>query len=108
MIPTKNSMRATFALCFAGALCATPIGAQSDGAETIAVRGATVYTMAGPPLTDGIVLIGSDGKITAVGECPEITSNAKSDYNTTAVLTDESGDTVAKAVFRSLVGPTKK
>jgi len=37
----------------------------------VAVRGETVYTMAGPPLKDGVVLV-VDGKITAVGPAAEV------------------------------------
>ncbi|MCL4819929.1 MAG: amidohydrolase family protein [Vicinamibacteria bacterium] len=40
---------------------AVPAGAQ------LAVRGETVYTMAGAPLKDGVVLVGKDGKIEKVG-----------------------------------------
>jgi imidazolonepropionase-like amidohydrolase len=39
---------------------------MSAVAETLAVRGDVVHTMAGPPLTDGVVVI-EDGKIRAVG-----------------------------------------
>lgn len=42
-------------------LSAAPAGAQ------VAVRGDTVHTMAGPAISDGIVLIGADGKIERVG-----------------------------------------
>ncbi|MBL0920937.1 MAG: amidohydrolase family protein [Phycisphaerales bacterium] len=45
------------ALLWAGA----PAGAQ------VAVRARTLWTMAGPPIQDGVVLIGADGKIEAVG-----------------------------------------
>jgi imidazolonepropionase-like amidohydrolase len=38
----------------------------SAAAETLAVRGDVVHTMAGPPLTDGVVMI-ENGKIRAVG-----------------------------------------
>ncbi len=38
----------------------------------IAVKGETVYTMAGEPITNGVVLI-NDGKITAVGSAASIT-----------------------------------
>jgi len=40
--------------------------ACSAGAQTIAVRGETVYTMAGAPLRDGVVIV-RDGKIERVG-----------------------------------------
>ena len=36
-------------------------------AAQVAVRGETVYTMAGTPIRNGVVLIGRDGKIEAVG-----------------------------------------
>ena len=43
-------------------LCAgVPASAQ------VAVRGETVHTMAGAPITDGVVLVGKDGKIERVG-----------------------------------------
>lgn len=40
-------------------------------ATTLAVRGETVYTVAGPPIADGVVLI-EGGKITAVGPASEV------------------------------------
>jgi imidazolonepropionase-like amidohydrolase len=50
------------ALILAVALLA-PLPAQSQ----VAVRGAIVHTMAGPAIEDGVVLIGADGRIQAVG-----------------------------------------
>lgn len=47
----------------------------------------------------------SRGTITAEGRCPEILTNEKADYETTATLKDRTGDIVAEAVFRSRVGP---
>jgi len=47
-------------LCFTISLCAQ-----------VAVKGETVYTMAGDPITDGVVLI-KNGKIEAVGPAAEI------------------------------------
>lgn len=44
----------------------TPLVAQ------IAVRGETVYTMAGPAIQDGVVLVGADGRIERVGPASEI------------------------------------
>ena len=38
----------------------------------VAVRGQTVYTMAGAPIQDGIVLIGRDGKIERVGPASSV------------------------------------
>lgn len=44
---------------------------RSAGAQ-IVVRGETVYTMSGPPISNGIVIV-RDGKIAAVGPATEIT-----------------------------------
>lgn len=38
----------------------------------VAVRGETVYTMAGAPIQDGVVLIGRNGKIERVGRASEV------------------------------------
>ncbi|HEX6042550.1 amidohydrolase family protein [Longimicrobium sp.] len=38
----------------------------------VAVRGETVYTMAGAPIRDGVVLIGADGRIERVGSAAEV------------------------------------
>jgi len=53
-------------------LAAAPAFAQ------VAVRGETVYTMAGTPIKDGIVLVGKDGKIERVG--PAAGVNVPSGY----------------------------
>ena len=54
----------TFALVISTAV-------QAQGAQ-VAVRGETVYTMAGPPISDGVVLI-RDGKIERVGPASSVT-----------------------------------
>ena len=38
----------------------------------LAVRGGTVHTMAGPAITDGVVLVGRDGRIERVGPAAEV------------------------------------
>jgi imidazolonepropionase-like amidohydrolase len=43
------------------------LAAAAPAAAQLAVRGETVYTMAGAPLKDGVVLVGKDGKIEKVG-----------------------------------------
>ncbi len=53
------------------ALCAAFLMTASTLEAQIAVRGETVWTMAGNPITNGIVLI-NDGKITAVGPASSI------------------------------------
>ena len=62
-------------------LAAAPAFAQ------VAVRGETVYTMAGAPIKDGIVLVGKDGKIERVGPASGV--NVPSGYRT---LQREGGD----------------
>ncbi|HXE80973.1 MAG TPA: amidohydrolase family protein [Vicinamibacterales bacterium] len=52
-----------FALALVAAIALTAARASAQ----VAVRGDTVYTMAGEPIRDGIVVIGSDGKIAEVG-----------------------------------------
>jgi imidazolonepropionase-like amidohydrolase len=47
-------------------LAATPTTAQ------VAVRGETVYTMAGPAISDGVVLVGRNGKIERVGTASQV------------------------------------
>jgi imidazolonepropionase-like amidohydrolase len=47
-------------------LAATPTTAQ------VAVRGETVYTMAGPAISDGVVLVGRNGKIERVGPASQV------------------------------------
>ena len=54
-------------------------GATKTFAQQIAVRGETVYTMSGQPISDGVVLI-RDGKIERVGSGREI--NIPSSYKT--------------------------
>lgn len=45
--------------------------AATASAESLAIRGETVHTMAGAPISDGVVLV-LDGKITAVGAAASI------------------------------------
>jgi imidazolonepropionase-like amidohydrolase len=52
--------RAALMVASVAAAIATPAAAQ------IAIRGDTVHTLAGPAIKDGIVLVGSDGKIERV------------------------------------------
>ena len=55
-----------FAALAAAALVAVPAAAQ------VAVRGETVHTMAGAPITDGVVLVGADGRIERVGPASQV------------------------------------
>jgi imidazolonepropionase-like amidohydrolase len=58
--------RATSLCAAVAALLAAPAAAQ------IAVRGETIHTMAGPPITDGVVLVGKSGKIEKVGRAGDV------------------------------------
>lgn len=53
-------------LIFSLFLSALFLAALSGNAATIAIEGEIIYTMAGPPIENGVVVI-TDGKITAVG-----------------------------------------
>lgn len=62
-------------LC-AGCLVLAPVLSNAQ----VAVRGETVYTMAGAPIKDGVVLVGKDGKIERVGPASGV--NVPSGYRT--------------------------
>ncbi len=62
-----------------GALCLV-LGAGAPANAQIAVRGEMVYTMAGAPIKDGVVLVGKDGKIERVGPASGV--NVPSGYRT--------------------------
>ena len=57
-------------MCLAGTFLATLTAANVAHAQ-IAVRGDTVYTMAGPPIQDGVVLL-RDGDIEQVGPASDV------------------------------------
>ena len=56
------------------------LGLASGVDAQVAVRAGTLHTMAGQAITDGVVLIGADGRIEAVG--PASTVNVPSGYRT--------------------------
>jgi imidazolonepropionase-like amidohydrolase len=55
-----------FTLRAAALVLAAPAAAQ------VAVRAATVHTMAGAPIADGVILIGKDGKVERVGKAADV------------------------------------
>jgi imidazolonepropionase-like amidohydrolase len=62
-------------------LCATFVVLSAwPAAAQVAVRGDTVYTMAGAPIKDGVVLVGKDGKIERVGPASGV--NVPAGYRT--------------------------
>jgi imidazolonepropionase-like amidohydrolase len=64
----------TAARTLVAAACATLVlgTAYSTAHAQLAVRGETVYTMAGAPITNGVVLIGANGRIERVGPASQI------------------------------------
>jgi imidazolonepropionase-like amidohydrolase len=58
-------------LATAAGICLVLMVAPVDLQAQVAVRGETVYTMAGEPIKDGVIVI-RDGKITAIGAAAEI------------------------------------
>jgi len=66
--PAMPGPAARAGLGLAALLAAAPAGAQ------VAVRGETVYTMAGAPIRNGVVLVGRDGKIERVGPAASIST----------------------------------
>ena len=61
-----NARATSLAIAASAALLAAPAAAQ------VAVRGETVYTMAGAPIKDGVVLVGKGGKIEKVGRAGDV------------------------------------
>ncbi|MEX0692523.1 MAG: amidohydrolase family protein [Gemmatimonadales bacterium] len=59
-------MRTLALSAFVSLFSLAPLAAQ------VAIRGETVYTMAGDPIRDGIVLIGRDGRIERVGPATSV------------------------------------
>ncbi|HEX5868842.1 MAG TPA: amidohydrolase family protein [Longimicrobium sp.] len=62
-------MRQAYGIALASAALAV---ASTTADAQVAVRGETVYTMAGAPIRDGVVLVGADGKIERVGTAAEV------------------------------------
>lgn len=60
-----NTVIMIAALLFSGLTLSSPVDAQ------VAVRGRTIYTMAGPPIKNGVIVI-RDGRITAIGPADKI------------------------------------
>ncbi len=74
-------MKRTLLILLLVTICGAPLAAQS-----IAVRGETVYTMQGDPIENGVVVV-QDGKITAVGTADEVKIPAGFEVLEAAVVT---------------------
>ena len=75
--PMRRPVRGLAApVLLAAALAAFATSATAQ----LAVRGETVYTMAGAPLRDGVVLVGANGRIERVGSAADV--NIPSGYRT--------------------------
>jgi imidazolonepropionase-like amidohydrolase len=65
--------RPNLALTLAGlALLAAPLLSSAPLEAQLAVRGGTVHPVSGPAIQDGVVLIGADGRIEAVGPASQV------------------------------------
>jgi len=62
------------------------VAARGADGTVLAVRGATVHTMAGPAIADGVVVI-RDGKVAAVGPAAQVAIPAGARVLTAAVVT---------------------
>ncbi len=71
-------MRAS--ILFGLGLAALAVSPSRPLAAQVAIRGETVYTMTGAPIRNGVVLIGRDGKIEAVG--PAASTRIPNGYRT--------------------------
>ena len=75
------------------ALCTLHFTLCTAASAQIAVRGETVWTMAGENITNGVVLIGANGKIEAVGAAGQINIPANYKIITAKVVTPGLVDT---------------
>jgi imidazolonepropionase-like amidohydrolase len=67
------SARGGFALAAGIAVgVAAVAGGFESAAAQVAIRGEIVHPVAGPPIADGVVLVGADGRIEAVGPAAEV------------------------------------
>jgi imidazolonepropionase-like amidohydrolase len=66
MFPSPGSTNCSFAAGVAIACVVLVAGSATAIGETLAIHGGTIHTMAGAPITDGVVVV-TDGRIVAVG-----------------------------------------
>lgn len=68
----KNKNKALKLFFFSLCLCVSVVIFSVDVRAQIAVKGETVHTMTGEPIKNGVILIGSNGKIEAVGTTSQV------------------------------------
>ena len=68
----QEAVRASFGPCLIACVAMALAIHTAPALAQVAVRGKTLHTMAGPPITDGVVVI-QDGKIIAVGPANSVT-----------------------------------
>ena len=64
----RTAVRPAIAALLLGGALLAPLAAQAQ----VAIRGGVVHTMAGPAIENGVVLIGADGRIQAVGPAASV------------------------------------
>jgi imidazolonepropionase-like amidohydrolase len=79
----RHAVRAIVCVIFAAGLT---VARGAESVPSLAIRGAVVHTMAGPAITDGVVLI-EDGKIKAVGPAADVAIPAGTRTLQAAVVT---------------------
>ncbi len=72
----KTRIRSRFHSAIFAALVLMPTAMMAQGGKTYAITGAKIYTLAGPPIANGTVVI-KDGKIAAVGAGVRVPSGAQ-------------------------------
>jgi imidazolonepropionase-like amidohydrolase len=68
----KGRRRLTVAVAIVAAVLGGVLGLPESADAQIAVRGNVVHPVSGPAIEDGIVLVGADGRIEAVGPAGEV------------------------------------
>ncbi|MBI2826456.1 MAG: amidohydrolase family protein [Planctomycetia bacterium] len=84
------------------ATCCAVLCAAAAAHAQVAVRGKTVYTMAGRPITDGVVVV-KDGKIVAIGTAAEVKVPDGARTLTAAVVTPGLIDAHATVGFSGIL-----
>ena len=99
------SLRVLGVALVASAMLIAPVSAQ------VAVKAKTLHTMNGAPITDGVVVIGADGKISAVGPASRVRIPSGATVHETEVATpglvDVRSTLGLSGAYNSNVGPVR-